>query len=50
MNKVLSANALGHWHKALDAEKQQAFEALAGIVERIVSGAQAGVVQLKRKR
>jgi integrase len=32
------------------AEKQQAFEALAGIVERIVSGTQAGVVQLKRKR
>jgi integrase len=31
-------------------EKQQAFEALAGIVERIVSGSQAGVVQLKRKR
>jgi integrase len=32
------------------AEKQQAFEALAGIIERIVSGTQAGVVQLKRKR
>src|SRR5215472_13953500 len=32
------------------AEKQQAFEALAGIVERIVSGAQAGVVQLRKKR
>jgi integrase len=33
------------------AEKQQAFEALAGIIERIVSGSQAGVVvQLKRKR
>jgi len=31
-------------------EKQQAYEALAGIVERIVSGTQAGVVQLKRKR
>jgi integrase len=31
-------------------EKQQAFEALAGIVERILSGTQAGVVQLKRKR
>jgi integrase len=30
------------------AEKQQAFEALAGIIERIVSGTQAGVVQLKR--
>jgi hypothetical protein len=30
------------------AEKQQAFEALAGIIERIVSGAQAGVVQLGR--
>jgi hypothetical protein len=29
------------------AEKARAFEALAGIVERIVSGAQAGVVQLK---
>jgi integrase len=32
------------------AEKQQAFEALAGIIERIVTGTQAGVVQLKRKR
>jgi len=32
------------------AEKQQAFEALAGIVERIVSGTQAGVVQLKGRR
>jgi integrase len=32
------------------AEKQQAYEALAAIIERIVSGAQAGVVQLKRKR
>jgi hypothetical protein len=32
------------------AEKQQAYEALAGIIERIVTGAQAGVVQLKRKR
>jgi integrase len=32
------------------AEKQQAFEALAGMVERIVTGTQAGVVQLKRKR
>jgi len=31
-------------------EKQQAFEALAALIERIVSGAQAGVVQLKRKR
>jgi integrase len=31
-------------------EKQQAFEALAGIIERIVTGTQAGVVQLKRKR
>jgi len=30
------------------AEKQQAFEALAGIIERIVTGTQAGVVQLKR--
>jgi integrase len=30
------------------AEKAQAFEALAGIIERIVSGTQAGVVQLKR--
>ena len=29
------------------AEKQQAFEALAGIIERIVTGAQAGVVQLR---
>jgi integrase len=29
------------------AEKQQAFEALAALVERIVSGSQAGVVQLK---
>jgi integrase len=29
------------------AEKQQAFEALAGIIERIVSGTQVGVVQLK---
>jgi integrase len=32
------------------AEKQQAYEALAGIVERIVTGAQAGVVQLRGKR
>jgi len=32
------------------AEKQQAFEALASLIERIVSGSQAGVVQLKRKR
>jgi len=32
------------------AEKQQAFEALAALVERIVSGSQAGVVQLKRKQ
>jgi integrase len=31
-------------------EKQQAFEALAGIIERIVTGTQAGVVQLKRER
>jgi integrase len=30
------------------AEKAQAFEALAALIERIVSGAQAGVVQLKR--
>jgi len=29
------------------SEKQQAYDALAGIVERIVSGAQAGVVQLR---
>ena len=29
------------------AEKTQAFEALAALIERIVSGAQAGVVQLK---
>jgi integrase len=29
------------------AEKQQAFEALAALIERIVSGTQAGVVQLK---
>jgi integrase len=28
-------------------EKQQAFEALAALIERIVSGTQAGVVQLK---
>jgi integrase len=28
-------------------EKAQAFEALAGLIERIVSGAQAGVVQMK---
>jgi integrase len=32
------------------AEKRQAFEALAVLIERIVSGSQAGVVQLKRKR
>jgi integrase len=33
------------------AEKQQAFEALAALIERIVSGSQAGVVQLRgRKR
>jgi integrase len=32
------------------AEKKQAYEALAGIIERIVTGTQAGVVQLKRKR
>jgi integrase len=31
-------------------EKQQAFEALAGIIERIVTGTQAGVVQLERKQ
>jgi integrase len=31
-------------------EKQQAFEALAGIIERIVTGTQAGVVQLRGKR
>jgi integrase len=30
------------------AEKQQAFEALAALVERIVTSTQAGVVQLKR--
>jgi integrase len=30
------------------AEKQQAFEALAALIERIVGGTQAGVVQLKR--
>jgi hypothetical protein len=28
-------------------EKAQAFEALAALIERIVSGSQAGVVQLK---
>jgi integrase len=32
------------------AEKQQAFEALAALIDRIVTGTQAGVVQLKRKR
>jgi integrase len=32
---------------AYHTEKQQAFEALAGIIERIVSGSQAGVVQLR---
>jgi len=32
------------------AEKQQAFEGMAALIERIVSGSQAGVVQLKRKR
>jgi integrase len=32
------------------AEKKKAYEALAAIIERIVTGAQAGVVQLKRKR
>jgi integrase len=32
------------------AEKQQAFEALAALIERIVTGAQAGVVQLRGKR
>jgi hypothetical protein len=31
-------------------EKAQAYEALAGIIERIVTGAQAGVVQLRGKR
>ena len=31
-------------------EKAQAFEALAALIGRIVTGAQAGVVQLKRKR
>jgi integrase len=30
------------------AEKAQAFEALAALIERIVSGAQAGVVQMRR--
>ncbi len=32
------------------AEKRQAYEALAALIERIVSGTQAGVVQLKRKQ
>jgi hypothetical protein len=32
------------------SEKQQAYEALAALVDRIVTGTQAGVVQLKRKR
>jgi integrase len=32
------------------AEKKQAYEALAGIIERIVTGTQAGVVQLRGKR
>jgi integrase len=32
------------------AEKKQAYEALAAIIERIVTGTQAGVVQLKRKQ
>jgi integrase len=32
------------------AEKEQAFEALAAIIERIVTDAQADVVQLRRKR
>jgi integrase len=32
------------------AEKRQAFEALAALIERIVTGAQAGVVQLRGKR
>jgi integrase len=32
------------------AEKARAFEALAGLVERIVSGTQAGVVQLGARR
>jgi integrase len=32
------------------AEKAQAYEALASLIERIVTGTQAGVVQLKRKR
>jgi integrase len=35
---------------AYHAEKQQAFEALAALIERIVSGTQAGVVQLRGKR
>ena len=30
------------------AEKRQAYEALAAIIERIVSGAQADVVQMRR--
>jgi integrase len=32
------------------AEKKQAYEALAAIIERIVTGTQAGVVQLKGRR
>jgi integrase len=32
------------------AEKQQAYEALAALIERIVTGSQAGVVQLRGKR
>jgi integrase len=32
------------------AEKQQAFEALAALIERIVSGSQAGVVQLRGRK
>jgi integrase len=31
------------------AEKQRAFEALAALIDRIVSGAQAGVVQMRRR-
>jgi integrase len=31
------------------SEKEQAYEALAGIIERIVSGTQAGVVQLRKR-
>jgi integrase len=35
---------------AYHSEKQQAYEALASLIERIVSGSQAGVVQLRGKR